>query len=299
MVDDGPKQPKEGEATAPVFTFAEFFEKVPPSQTVNVSHVCVELSGRPSHVPKEYRLYKPEIELHCGNEKCGGPRTFRWSGGETGEAPTRRDPIFYRYVCSNCQKTTKTFSFWVSIGDDNTSGKCHKFGEYPAFGPPTPTRLLKLLNKDRGIYLQGRQCENQGLGIGAFAYYRRVVENQRNAIIDEIVRVSTKLKLPDDLVKVLSEAKNEKQFSKSVEAIKDGIPQVLFIDGHNPLTLLHRALSEGLHAETDAACLEAAHVIRIVLADLVERVGQALKSETELTTALGRLMGNPASKGSA
>lgn len=146
---------------------------------------------------------------------------------------------------------------------------------------------------------QGRQCENQGLGIGAFAYYRRVVENQRNAIIDEIVRVSTKLKLSDDLVKVLSEAKNEKQFSKSVEAIKDGIPQVLFIDGHNPLTLLHRALSEGLHAETDAACLEAAHVIRIVLADLVERVGQALKSETELTSALGRLMGNPASKASA
>jgi hypothetical protein len=149
----------------------------------------------------------------------------------------------------------------------NTSAKCHKFGEYPAFGSPTPTRLLKMLNKDRHIYLQGRQCENQGLGIGAFAYYRRVVENQKNAIIDEIVRVSTKLKLSDDLVKVLSEAKNEKQFSKSVEAIKDGIPQVLFIDGHNPLTLLHRALSEGLHAETDAACLEAAHVIRIVLAD--------------------------------
>jgi hypothetical protein len=82
---------------------------------------------------------------------------------------------------------------------------------------------------------------------------------KRNAIIDQIVRVSKKLKLPDDLVEVLSKAKSETQFSKSVEAIKDGIPQVLFIDGHNPLTLLHSALSKGLHAETDLACLEAAH----------------------------------------
>jgi hypothetical protein len=71
------------------------------------------------------------------------------------------------------------------------------------------------------------------------------------------------------------------------------------MDGHNPLTLLHSALSKGLHADDDQTCLEAAHIIRIVLAGLVERVGQALKSEAELTTALGRLMGNPASKGQA
>lgn len=285
-------------AAEPTFTFSEFFERVPPSKAVTVSDVVVRrldhlAGGRTNTV---VYMHRPEIELHCGNAKCGGQRTFRWESGAAGDIPKPQEPIFHRYLCSNCQKTTKTFSFWVgTIGPDHKSARCYKFGEYPSFGSPTPPRLLKLLGKDRDIYLQGRQCENQGLGIGAFAYYRRVVENQRNAIIDEIVRVSEKLKAPDDLVQALLAAKNENQFAKSVAAIKDGIPQVLFIDGHNPLTLLHSALSKGLHAEADQTCLEAAHIIRIVLADLVERVGQALKSEAELTTALGRLMGNPGS----
>jgi hypothetical protein len=38
----------------------------------------------------------------------------------------------------------------------------------------------------------GRRAENQGMGIGAFAYYRRVVENQKNRIIAEIKRVAEK-----------------------------------------------------------------------------------------------------------
>jgi hypothetical protein len=301
MAVDEPTAPTKAEAPVPAeeeVTLAEFFEKVPPSQSLKVSDVCeAYFVPRTSGLSAtRFRLHHPEIQLHCGHEKCGGQRTFRWEDGAEDDPPKPQEPIFYRYLCSNCRRTTKTYSFWVgTMGPDHKSARCYKFGEYPSFGSPTPTRLLKLLGDDRAIYIKGRQCENQGLGVGAFAYYRRVVENQRNAIIDEIVRVSMKLKASDELVQALLAAKNENQFTQSIEAIKDGIPQVLFIDGHNPLTLLHKALSKGLHAETDRACLEAAHVIRIVLADLVERVGQALKSEAELTTALGRLMGNPAS----
>jgi hypothetical protein len=49
-------------------------------------------------------------------------------------------------------------------------------------------------------------------------------------------------------------------------------------------------LSEGLHAQTDEECLEIATSIRIVMADLAERMGQALKDEAELSTAVSRLL---------
>jgi hypothetical protein len=69
------------------------------------------------------------------------------------------------------------------------------------------------------------------------------------------------------------------------------MPQALLINGHNPLTILHSALSDGLHAQTDEHCLELAHDVRVVLAELADRLGQALKDEAELTQAVTRLMG--------
>jgi hypothetical protein len=77
---------------------------------------------------------------------------------------------------------------------------------------------------------------------------------------------------------------------------KDAIPESLRIQGHNPMTLLHDNLSTGLHAKADAECLEIAQAIRIVLAELAERLTNALKDEAELTKALGKLLnkGKPA-----
>ena len=79
------------------------------------------------------------------------------------------------------------------------------------------------------------------------------------------------------------------QFLNALESVKDVIPQGLLINGHNPMTLLHSALSEGMHALTDEECLQYAHDVRVVLAELTERMGQALKDEAELSAAVARL----------
>jgi hypothetical protein len=55
------------------------------------------------------------------------------------------------------------------------------------------------------------------------------------------------------------------------------------------MALLHTALSDGLHARTDEECLMAAHDVRVVLAELAERMGQAMKKEGELSTSVTRL----------
>ena len=90
-------------------------------------------------------------------------------------------------------------------------------------------------------------------------------------------------------MKTLEAAKEEVQFKKALASVKDAIPQALLIDGHNPLTMLHTALSDGLHQQNDERCLELAHDIRVVLIELAERMGQALKDEAELNAAIKRL----------
>jgi hypothetical protein len=128
------------------------------------------------------------------------------------------------------------------------------------------------------------------MGIGAFSYYRRVVENQKGRIIAEIARVARKLGAKPDALRTFEMAEKETQFSKAIDEIKDGIPDVLRIGKHNPLTLLHTALSEGLHEHTDKECLEIAQEIRLVLTELAERISHALKEEAELQTAVSRLL---------
>jgi hypothetical protein len=128
------------------------------------------------------------------------------------------------------------------------------------------------------------------LGIGAFSYYRRVVEHQKGRIFDEVIKVSKKIGASGEILDLLAQAKSETQFSKSVSLVRDAIPQALLIGGHNPLTLLHNALSSGLHEDTDEGCLAVAQAVRVVLVDLSERLGQALKNEAELNAAVSRLM---------
>jgi len=154
--------------------------------------------------------------------------------------------------------------------------------------------VISMVGPDRDLFLKGRRAENQGLGLGAFAYYRRVVENQRGRLLDEIIRVAKRIGGRPDTLKSLEAAAVEQQFSKSIELTKDSMPEALLIDGHNPLLLLHRALSVGLHNLTDEECLARARSVRLVLTELAERMGQVLKDTAELKEAIAHLLASPA-----
>ena len=80
-----------------------------------------------------------------------------------------------------------------------------------------------------------------------------------------------------------------------MDDVKNAIPQRLLINGQNPLTLSHAALSKGLHTHSDETCLELATDIRLILAELAELLGHALKDERELKEAVARLSRLPAS----
>jgi hypothetical protein len=202
-----------------------------------------------------------------------------------------RNDLFMKYVCRNCQTSEKVFAVWLAVTESLAQeGKAYKYGENPQFGAPTPNRLLALLGDDKDTFLKGRIAENQGLGIGAFGYYRRVVENQKNKILDEIIKVAERTGANPDTVVALKSAKAERQFSSAMDRVRDAIPPSLLIKGHhNPLTLLHNALSKHLHERSEAECLSVATDIRLVMQELAERLAATLKDDAQLTAAVGRL----------
>lgn len=272
-------------APTPRLTVKAFFESVPPGK----NELIQGLGRKVVSTGVSWHMQVPPIQLHCDNDACRGIRYFEPKDTPY-LRPEARKEHFLTFVCRNCKHSRKTFAFWSRLADDEVNGELMKFGEFPPFGPATPARVISIIGGERDYFLKGRRAENQGLGIAAFAYYRRVVENQKTRIIDEILRVAQKIGAPKEVTDDLNTARNESQFSRAVEAIKHGVPESLLIDGHNPLTLLHSALSEGLHAQTDQQCLELATSIRVVLTELVERMGNALKEELELTTAVSRLL---------
>ncbi len=230
-------------------------------------------------------LARPEITLHCPT--CEGERRFQTKVTEYASSDLNYG--FATYLCKNCGKYQKTFAL-VFRQSRSKAGEVQKLGENPPFGPPTPPRVMKLVGEDRELFLKGRRAELHGLGVGAFAYYRRVVEEQKARIISEIGKVAVKLRPSKETETLFVRAAAEKQFSTAIDMIKAAIPESLRIDGHNPLSLLHDALSEGLHSHTDEECLDLAMSIRVVLTELAERTSVALKEEATLKDALSKLL---------
>jgi hypothetical protein len=268
----------------------DFLEKAPPGTTTSVTDICTEWSFDAAVGRIRGYLALPEITLYCDTAgTCDGARLF--ASKKVVETTGAQGQLeFLVYQCKNCSKSSKVFALLIKTEQHKRAGVAMKFGESPAFGPPTPARVISLIGPQKELFLKGRRAENQGMGIAAFAYYRRVIEDQKDRIFEEIIKVCKRLSVGQPIVDELTAAKKETQFGKAVDSVKLAIPQALFINGHNPLTLLHSALSEGLHAHTDEECLEIATSIRIVMADLAERMGQALKDEAELNTAVSRLL---------
>jgi hypothetical protein len=266
-------------------TWAEFLTSSPPDVLKEIQDLVEPTPG--GH---QASICKPDLVLHCNSQQCQGPRNFACTADKIYPERNEWKFGFLHYRCRNCRVTGKTYGVAVRW-KDGASGEAQKVGEIPPFGPHTPSRVISLIGPDRELFLKGRRAENHGLGIGAFAYYRRVVENQKGRIIEEIAKAAQKLGAKPDLLERFKKAATETQFSKAIDEIKDGIPAVLLIDGqHNPLTLLHTALSEGLHERTDEECLELAGEIRVLLTELADRLSQALKEESELKQAVSRLL---------
>lgn len=265
-----------------ILSWVDFLQEQPPGSVVIVS-------GAANQAYTPNRLIAPELQIHCPETTCNANMFFTSKDGAIILSKETWTKTFLTYWCCNCRKFSKMLAVAVQLQEKNLCN-AYKFGELPGFGPPVPPRVLRLIQPDRELFLSGRRCENQGLGIGAFTYYRRVVENQWSRLVDEIIKVAGTIGALQSTMDELAECRDEQQFSKAVKDMKHAIPATLLINGHNPLVLLHAALSQGVHILPDTECLSLATSIRVILVELAEKLGQALKDEKELSDAVSRLL---------
>ncbi len=251
----------------------------------------------------------PAIVARCAT--CGSPQTYTMVSdyaqydepkpkpSSAGIYPEYSYCVRVVYRCAGCSRSHRYFLLLVvqqpafSRGrmppPDETKAVIQKVGQFPPWDIAPDPQLAKKLGKGVGVFKKGLICESQSFGLGAFAYYRRIVEDMVDELLDDIRELVTEDGL-EHYSEALQKAKASHRASDKIEHIKDLLPEVLRPGGANPLALLHGALSEGLHALSETECLERASVIRGALIFLVSQVSQAKESATQFKKDLQALL---------
>lgn len=283
--------------TAQLRTLKEFLESAGPGTE---ELVTVDTDWKQNGSPASSSLSRtsypslifkwPRIQLYCPHEDCDGVRFFSPVIGSDNQV-AKFQRLFLTYHCKNCTGTQKIFALQLRAAEIKPDSPLSvlKFGEHPPLDEKVPNRLLNLVGKDRDLFFKGRRAERLGLGIGAYGYYRRVVENQKDQIFAKVAEAAKQLG-HDELATEITAARSERKFTEAIERIKHALPETLKVGGHDPLRALHSALSEGLHNKDDQHCLEYAETIRDVLGGLAERIARAKQDEEKLKQSIGKLI---------
>jgi len=265
--------------------FEDLLSKYPAGEMYAITNLGISRS--PSSAPI---LSKPRLKLYCPDDFCSGVRFFDAHQTPKAALTEKWSRLFLHYSCSNCRSRSKIFAImarWNAVVD---GGEAVKVGEWPPFGPQVSARVTSIAGQSKALLLMGYRAEIQGLGIGAMVYYRKVIENQKKHIIDEIIRVGRRNHSSEPQIEKLKAARDEKEFKKAVETISDAIPQVLLINGYNPLALLEQALTKGSSVEKDHDALRLAAAIRRILTELAECMARALEDQTDLDEAVNTIL---------
>jgi hypothetical protein len=92
-----------------------------------------------------------------------------------------------KYLCMGCKKYQRYF--FIHVSEDRKS--ITKVGQYPSWDISGDEEIERLLGEHRDYFRRGLICEAQGYGIAAFAYYRRIVEETIDLLLQQISDLMT------------------------------------------------------------------------------------------------------------
>lgn len=123
----------------------------------------------------------PPINVYC--MRCESIQTFHggWNT-RTAELAAAGTVAHLAYVCSACKRYTHNFLIHFAETYDSVT----KVGQFPPWDIVPDPALDRLAGDYAPILRRGLICESQGYGIGAFAYYRRIVEHVIGTLLDDI-----------------------------------------------------------------------------------------------------------------
>lgn len=225
-------------------------------------------------------LLPSEIQRQC--ERCGLESRWHLDKAVEGESSAS---VMIGYRCRNCSVPFAVWIRWrheygqdaivamktaelndvllqaagaVQTGDVAPTGQFHfqKCGQYPAPSINLPADLAKALGKHEGLYRKAMVSRNQNFGIGALGYFRRIVEDTANDMLDLLIEALREHAADAEVMKRIEGAKQERIFEKKAKIAADALPELLRPGGANPFQSLHDQYSKGLHGLSDEECIE-------------------------------------------
>lgn len=159
------------------------------------------------------------------------------------------------YKCRNCKRVVTTF--FCRLLEEGDGTPFQKIGRNPAFQIYPPKELGEALGPYRDLYIQGKTLRHNNYGLGALLYFRRLVEETTEELLDLLK--ATLEELPGDHseeLKAITEAKEANPFENKVKIAAKALPPHLRPGGRNPLGELHKQLSYNIHGGTDEDAIE-------------------------------------------
>jgi hypothetical protein len=196
------------------------------------------------------------------------------------------------YICAHCGQFLRYFYIKVDKEDKSMM----KVGQYPAWEIKGNQNTRYFSGTHSGYFKKGLNCESQGYGIAAFSYYRRIIEE----IIDSLLNEISELLSGEELERyktALEEVQKTIVTNEKIALVKDLLPSTLRAEGSNPLALMHSTLSEGLHAESDEECLQSAMECREIIVFLVNQINDSKANTKKFTDSMKNLLDKKALKG--
>lgn len=176
----------------------------------------------------------------------------------------------YSAQCQHCLKFSLNYLLYINSSSDGNI-YFRKVGQFPPFEIAPDLDLIKYLSEeDKQNYKKALICLSQNYGMGAFAYLRRIVQNE----IEKIVMDLSKIDRPESqkIRDQIATYKKDHQMEKLISAIGPYMPSSFNGLGENPLKYLYSQLSGGIHEFTDDECANKADSINTVLIFVIKRL---------------------------
>jgi hypothetical protein len=183
-----------------------------------------------------------------------------------------------------CQECRNIYSFFIHI--DVKNRRVMKYGQMPMWTPRIDNDMAKELGSSYSFYVRALRNLNESYGIGACAYFRRMIEDYINPLLQLLHDYKKEEGArPEELQKIL-DVKSSKNFSAKTEYAAQICPTALIVQGMNPLKELHEQLSYNIHAGTDKEATEVAIKIQKTVEYVVRSLRKHYVAQKEFIEAM-------------
>lgn len=254
--------------TAPLYSWREF--KKPP---VNRSSLWInEIDAYCPHCEQNRPFHYP----HPRSSGVGMPTQVLKSGTS-----------YFEFACVSCRRSRREYLVEQILDGENI--KLQKYGELPRGRIPRDRTLQKFLKDDLENYEKAVICLSHEYGVAAFAYFRRIVENNISRLLDLVYEDAQSSGNDEAVLSAIDELRKDSPMSEKIKIANVALPSHLKPDGLNPLGRLYQVLSEGIHSLTETECLQKAKAASECLAFLVSELAIRREHRARFKSTLGQL----------